>query len=397
MISSFFNGAILSAFLTQDIIAKKALAAQDFQITLLVMLWPLSNLFSIWWGKALEYSKSISKFFVFSAIFGRLILILMLFVKDYPSYLIIMILVFSFNSLISPAQNIILQNKFRPQNRGITFGYTASVITVVMILVTYITGKYLDIDQNYFKIFFVFVGIMGFFSMLALALIKVDKKSLPHEPLSFGKIFIQPLTRMFELLKRDKNFALFQRNFFIYGIAYMILLPAIPKYLVDYIGLDYSKTFIGKAILSQLGILILAPLAGKIHDKKSPPHFTMYVFAMLSLYPIALLVSSFYIGQAFDLYIIYFAFILFGIGMAGMVIAWNISSLYFAGSEDVSMYQSTHVTLTGVRGIFFPIIGLFIMRTFGMRAVFSTAAVIFFIASYFSWRLHKKMKSIIKI
>ena len=284
MISAFFNGAILSAFLTQDVIAKKALMAHDIQITLLVMLWPLSNLFSIWWGKALEYSKSIGKFFIFVAILGRLVLILMLFVKSYHSYLIIMIVVFSFNSLISPAQNIILQNKFRPHNRGIIFGYTASIITIVMILITYISGKYLDINENYFRIFFAFVAVMGFFSMLFLALIKIDKESLPHEPISFGKIFVQPITRMFELLKNDKNFASFQITFFIYGFAYMILLPAIPKYLVDYIGLDYSKTFIGKAILSQLGILILAPLAGKIHDKKSPPHFTIYVFSLLSLF-----------------------------------------------------------------------------------------------------------------
>jgi MFS family permease len=356
------------------------------------MLWPLANLLSIWWGKAIEYSKTISKFFIFTAFFGRLILLLMYFVKGFSGYFTIMILVFSFNSLLSPAQNVILQNKFRKENRGLLFGYTASIITIVMVSISYITGKLLDQNEQLFRIYFIFVGIMGFVSMYVLSLIKIEKKSLPAENFSFDKIFIRPIVRAFQVLKENKSFAIFQRNFFIYGFAYMILLPSIPKYLVDYLGWDYSKTFIGKSIISQLGILILAPLAGKLHDKKSPAYFTAVVFLILALYPIFLLISSFYTGQSFTVYIVYSAFAIFGIGMAGMVISWNISSLFFAGLEDVSMYQSVHVTLTGIRGLFFPLIGLFIMKTFGIRAVFTIAFLVFVLASVLSFRLYKRMK-----
>ena len=392
MLSSFFNGAVLSAFSTHDVIAKKALGAYDFQVTFLVMLWPLANLLSIWWGKALEYSKRISKFFIITAIFGRLILFLMYFVKGFSGYFTIMVLVFSFNSLLSPAQNIILQNKFRKENRGLLFGYTASIITIVMVTVSYISGILLDKNEQFFRIYFIFVGIMGFISMIILSLIKIDKKSLPPTKFSFEKVFIQPITGAFKVLKENKNFAIFQRNFFIYGFAYMILLPAIPKYLVDYLGWDYSKTFIGKSIISQLGILILAPIAGKLHDKKSPAYFTGVVFLILALYPVFLLISSFYTGQTFAMITVYTAFALFGIGMAGMVVSWNISSLHFAGTEDVSMYQSVHVTLTGLRGLFFPLIGLFIMKTFGIRMVFTVAFMVFVFASVLSFRLYKKMK-----
>ncbi len=392
LISSFFNGAVLSAFSTHDVIAKKALGAYDYQVTFLVMLWPLANLLSIWWGKALEYSRSISKFFIITAIFGRLILLLMYFVKSFSGYFTIMVFVFSFNSLLSPAQNVILQNKFRKENRGLLFGYTASIITIVMITVSYITGILMDRNEQFFRIYFIFVGIMGFISMLVLSMIKVNKKSLPPSKFSFNKIFIQPIVGAFEVLKKDKNFAIFQRNFFIYGFAYLSLLPAIPKYLVDYLGWDYSKTFIGKSIISQLGILILAPLAGKIHDKKSPAYFTGFTFLILALYPFFLFISSFYTGQIYSMILVYTAFALFGVGMAGMVISWNISSLFFAGQKDVSMYQSVHVTLTGLRGMIFPLIGLFIMKTFGIRILFTVALLVFMLASFLSFRLYKKMK-----
>ena len=67
MLAAFFNGFIISTFNLQDIIAKKALHAYDWQITILVMLWPLANLFSIWWGKILEHSHSLAKYYTTTA------------------------------------------------------------------------------------------------------------------------------------------------------------------------------------------------------------------------------------------------------------------------------------------------------------------------------------------
>ena len=103
VIAGFLNGFIISTFQIQDVIAKKALHSLNWQITILVMLWPISNIFSIWWGKILEHSRSISKYFVLTAIVGRLVLIFMLFVNNYYQYLGILIVLFSFNALISPA------------------------------------------------------------------------------------------------------------------------------------------------------------------------------------------------------------------------------------------------------------------------------------------------------
>lgn len=392
MLAAFFNGFIISTFNLQDIIAKKALHAYDWQITILVMLWPLSNLFSIWWGKILEHSKSLSKFFILTGFIGRLSLILMLWVHNFYQYLAIFIILFSFNALISPAQNSIYQLNISPKNRGLIFGYVSSLITLVAIFFSFAAGKILDINENWFRYIFLAVGIMGCLSSFLMALIKIKKENFTEKAfLTLKQVFIKPVLRTVEVLKNNKDFAIFQRNFFIYGIAFMILLPAIPKYLVEYLQMDYSHTFLAKGIISQIGILFLAPLAGKVHDRKNPAFFTTIVFGILSLYPLTLLISSFMLGTSYVYYVVYFAFFIFSVGLSGMIIAWNISSIFFAGKEDVSMYQSVHVTLTGVRGIFAPFLGLLIMKTLGIRAVFIVAIFLFLFASFLSFKLYLKM------
>ena len=98
----------------------------------------------------------------------------------------------------------------------------------------------------------------------------------------------------------NKHFAEFERNYFIYGIAFMIILPAIPKYLVDYLNMDYSQTFLAKGVISQLGIMLLAPIAGRIFDRQNPAFFAFMTFACLSLYPAILFISTFLLGSVLE-------------------------------------------------------------------------------------------------
>jgi len=233
------------------------------------------------------------------------------------------------------------------------------------------------------------VGVLGCASSLIMAMIKIDKKdNYNSKKLTLNEMIFEPIKRGIEVLRKNRDFAIFQRNFFIYGTAFMLLLPAIPIYLVESLGMSYTQTFIAKAIVASLGILFLSPFAGKIHDKKNPAFFTTITFATLSLYPLILFISSKMLGSSYVNYIVYFAFFIYGIAMSAMVISWNISSIYFAGSEDVSMYQSVHVTLTGLRGLIMPFLGYLILKYFGIQVVFAVAFIIFVFSSFLSYRLY---------
>jgi hypothetical protein len=64
LIAALFNGVVQSLGQTQDIIARKALHALDWQLMVMTMIWPISNLFSIWWGRVFEQSCHKSRYFI---------------------------------------------------------------------------------------------------------------------------------------------------------------------------------------------------------------------------------------------------------------------------------------------------------------------------------------------
>ena len=55
-----------------------------------------------------------------------------------------------------------------------------------------------------------------------------------------------------------------------------------------------------------------------------------------------------------------FGAMIHAIGNGGGTINWLTGSLYFAKQEQVSLYNSIHVALTGLRGMIAPIIGVLI-------------------------------------
>ncbi len=390
MISTFMGGLVTCLSSIQDIIAKKALHSPDWQLTLLTMIWPVSNFFSIWWGKILENAKNKSVFFIIVAFLGRLILVLGLWINNMNEYLLLLTFVYFFSSLLIPATNSIYQNNIQKQNRGKLFGYSVSIGTFLSMLITFIAGKLLDTDEGIFRWILFFAGITGCFSSLILSFVKI-KSSSPSENkgISMKEIFISPISRTLYLLRKNKDFAQFERNFSLYGLGFLMVVPVIPIYLVEHLNMNYTSTFIAKGILAQAGVLALSPFFGKLHDKKNIFHFGSIVFALLSLYPLGFILSILIPSPLISIILVFITYILYGIAMAGVNITWTMGSITFAGEEDSAMYQSVHISITGIRGLIAPVFGFLVYKFMGILSVFLISFFCELIASFISFRYYK--------
>jgi predicted MFS family arabinose efflux permease len=118
---------------------------------------------------------------------------------------------------------------------------------------------------------------------------------------------------------------------------------------------------------------------GRFHDRYNPATFCGGVFLLLAHFPL-LLSTCLYLPAEIRLVPFYLAFLLQGMAMSGVAVAWSMSSLVFAGDEDGALYQGIHVTLTGFRGLLGPLLGLFIKETLGWSAAFWTAAGLLVVA-----------------
>jgi predicted MFS family arabinose efflux permease len=212
------------------------------------------------------------------------------------------------------------------------------------------------------------------------------------EKLDWRKILLDPIHRSLHLLKENKAFAAFERSFSIYGMGFIMMQPIIPIYMVDKLNLSYTNNFLAKGVLSQIGLLLLSPIIGKLHDRMHPFRFISASFALLMVFPILFVISSLWAGEpVVAVVIVFIAYTIFGVAMAGINVAWNMSSIFFAGKDDASMYQSVHVTMTGIRGMIAPVLGFALLKLVGLTSVFIVAAGFLATASLISLRDYKRL------
>ncbi len=397
MAAAIFNGAIQSLGQTQDIIARKALLARDWQLMLMTMISPISNFLSIWWGRLFERSRHKSRYFLLAGIFGRLVLLYAIWLTTMNEYLVMMGMMFSANSLLIPAQNTIYQKNIRDKRRAGLYGYALSLGVGVSIALTFVAGRLLDSSENSFRWILAISGVAGFISCFLLSRIKINQPLidpyLKKPKLKLRDVFLEPILRTRTLLKEDKPFACFERSFTLYGMGFIMMQPIIPIYMVDKLQLSYTSNFLAKGILSQIGMLLLSPLLGKLHDKMHPLKYIGFSFALLMAFPLLFVLSSIWAGEsAMAVAIVFLAYSIFGVAMTGVNMAWNMSSIFFAGAQDAAIYQSVHVTLTGVRGLLAPVLGFALLRMISIESVFIVAAGFLAMASFMSFRDYHRIK-----
>ena len=396
LISALFNGVILSLNQTQDIIARKALAAKDWQLMLMTMLWPVANFSSIWWGRVFENSCHKHRYFLIAGLLGRLAMIYAIWLVTMNEYLVLLGLLFASNSVIVPGQNNIYQKNIGSKRRARVFGLTLSLGMTVSVIVTFFAGRLLDIREESFRWILAITGVCGFISAAALSLIQIQEPVVQKNcaKLSWKQILLEPITGTIKLLKENKDFAAFERSFSIYGMGFIMMQPIIPIYLVDKLQLSYTVNFLAKGIVSQLGMLLLSPVIGKYHDRTHPYRFMAGAFAMLMLFPVLVVFSSLAQGSpALPVILIFVAYAIFGLAMAAVNITWNMGSIYFAGDSNASIYQSVHVTMTGIRGLIAPVLGIVLYKLVSLTMVFVVAAGFFMSASLISLRDYRRWQA----
>jgi hypothetical protein len=168
----------------------------------------------------------------------------------------------------------------------------------------------------------------------------------------------QSVGLLLRILREDRIFRRFEINFFIYGIAFLSLLPMVPLFLVHDLGLDYTRIGLARGLMGQTGLILFAPALGRTLEKLAAHVVTVYA-----------------------------AFVCFGIAMAGVSIAWSLSSIHFAGSEDPSAYQSVHSVLVGVRGAVAPLLGYLVISTTSTLHGFALSAALFLLSALLMARM----------
>jgi len=404
LVSQIFGGIAIGVVLLQDVILKKTLGGSDFQVMILSLLVSSSFLFSIYGSELVNRSHSRSKTILIIGIAAKSFLIILPLFEN-PVYYIACIAIGAYlDALLLSIWNIVFKHNYTDKNRSRLYSYASAFQTLFVLIVTTLSGYLLDMNSSIYKVLFPVAGVFGimvYWSLARMITLSMDdysgraKKVKAHYNFRLLKdIAILPLRNTARIFRENKPFLRFEAYFFLYGMAFMVLSPVIPVFLVDDLKLSYSPISFARGLIFHSALIIFTPLMGRFHGIGNPTKFCGYVFSFLALFPLILVSAKHFIslGLVTDTnLIVYISFFVFGFAMSGVTIAWALSSIYYAPKNEVSNYQAVHITLTGVRGVFSPALGYAVMKIFDIEYSFYLSAFLFMLGGIMMWKESKKL------
>ncbi|HOD19006.1 MAG TPA: MFS transporter [Candidatus Fermentibacter daniensis] len=372
LLSTLAAAVVSGVTLNSEYIAANGLHASAWQVTLLVIVWPVSKFLSVVINSFVE-RRGCYRAAVIAAGFLRLPIALMSISKDVNLMLVLIACFSAADGVMVPVLNAILREKYAEGRRGFLFGTALSVFTFFSLPAAFLAGRLLDADFMVYRLLFVLMAAAGFIHAMIFA--GMTRGMPVKTDTGTGTRLLRELWKVFS---KDRQFALFESYFMIYGFAFMMILPAIPFFARDVLGLRYEQYAFAKGVLAQIGILFLSPLMGTRLEKLHPFRFTGIICLLLAVYPLLIATGGLFRSAGIPLF--YAAFAVYSIAMAGINISWNMSSLHFAPPGQAATYQGLHVTLTSVRGLLAPLLGNAILLNCGLASTFLVSAGFFALA-----------------
>lgn len=396
LIYSIIDGFILGLFALNEFILIKGLQGSNYQIGILFQFTVIVLLFAIIINEFFRRIRRKRLLIRYVGIITRLPLILFVF---FPSantingdnfliyqlaFLFIFLLYYMANPLLLPAINYLLKNSYSHENFGRLYGYASSANKILVLIGTFVFGLLLDKNQFAFTYIYPLIAFLGIFSIYILSKIDYTAVDFKEPKQKFMVSVANSFKNSIDILKRNKAYRDFEIAFMFYGFAWMATAAVITIFFEKQLSLNYSSIAFYKNSYNTLAIIIL-PYFGKLIGRIDPRKFAIYTFSSLLLFLLFMAITE-YIPAHFMFwklkiyYSLIISYIFYGLFAAMMALLWYIGSAYFCKNEEVSNYQSIHLSLTGIRGIFSPLVGVFFYELIGFTGVFAISILSLFIS-----------------
>ena len=385
---SLIDGMMRGALIMNEFVFIKSLSGTSYQLGVLFQFTVIVLIFSVFFNELLRRSKNKKRLLRQAAFITHLpLLFLLLFPKhemDLPAeslyhyaFLIIFLVYHLSRPLVFPTINLLLKNNYRLETFGSLFSIATSVNKVMMLVTTFSYGLLLDYDHYAFTYVFPVLGALGVFSIYLLSRISYIEERTEALSRSFMDSVKGSLKNLVRILRFNAPYRDYELGFMFYGFAFMSTKAVITLFYKEELDLNYTSVAFYQNGFNILAIVLL-PVFGKLLGRTDPRRFVMLTYSSLALY-------LFFIGftQYFPFYIdvweiqlywfLLLAIIFKGVFVSTMSLSWSIGSSYFCSKEEAGDYQSVHLTLTGLRAIFAPLVGVMFYEMISFSGTFAIA------------------------
>ncbi len=358
---------------------------RNWQTTIVTAALPTLMTFSIFWGELLRRLR-LRTFLLLFWVVAALPLGLVALAQQYTHLLACHVVASIGVSGWPPAHAKLLKHFYSDAKRGRAFALVNLATLAGGSGSAFVLGRWMDANPQAFRVYLpALVGaqLIGILILLLLAW-RTDTPDVPEAaaPISWRSL-LQPVLHMGAVLKADRTFLKYENAFMTYGAAYMLCEALLPVLGTDRLHMGYQEYAHSTQMVARLAMLALTLPMGWLLDRVGPVRTSGLAFGVLSIYPLLLISAGGVPGVAV-------ASVVWGIGMAGVMMGWMLGPVTLAGSaEKVPQYVAIHATLVGLRGILFQFLGMGLYQLTGeFTWPLAGAALAFAFAAAQMWLLH---------
>ncbi len=382
---SFIEGILAGVIVLNEFVFIKSLQGSGYQLSVLFQFSMVVFLFLAFFNAFTDRIRNRRKLLRITAIITRMPLIFLFFfprsyevIVGQPIYHYIFISVFLIyflaNPIIFPTINLLLKEAYRHENFGKLYSWATMLKKITTLVITFGYGLLLDKDNFAFVYVFPTIGFLGIVSVFLLSLIGDKENKIIFDRQSYWQMVKNSFSRMKGTFTGNRPFFDFEVGFMLYGFGFMASVSVITIFFDKALGLNYTSVAFYKNSYNIIAIMLI-PLFGKIIGNIDPRRFAAISFLAMMLFILAVTLTQWMPANVeiygVTLYYSLIFYILFhSIFAATMALLWSIGSAYFCRKEEAALYQSTHLSMVGIRSLFAPLIGMFFYETWGFTAAF---------------------------
>jgi len=388
MAYSVIEGIIAGVLVLNEFVFIKSLLGTNYQLGVLFQFSMIVFLLLIFINEFLKRIKNKKHLLRITAILTRAPLLLILFFPRSADavvanpiyhyvYLAIFLAYYLASPVIYPAINLFLKQVYRHNIFGRLYSYATTVNRLIIIITTFGYGLLLDADNFAFVYILPVMAILGIISVWLFSRIDYIEPEKALVKTKFFEAAKKSATNMLRIIRNNIPYRHFEFGFMFYGFAFMITITIITIYFERTLHLNYSSVAFYKNGYNLLSILLL-PFFGRLLDRIDPRKFAAMTFGFMLIYILFITLTE-YFPYYFDyqgirVYWLLLGYVLFyGLFAATMSLLWFIGSAYFCKKEEAGIYQSVHLSLTGVRALFAPLVGVMFYEMLGFTWTFVIA------------------------
>ena len=267
-----------------------------------------------------------------------------------------------------PLLTQIYQDNYPARSRGRYFSQTMVIRIASAAAFSAGAGSLLAADLGYFR------AVLAIFAA-ALAFSSWCLHRIPS-----AELHVSGGRHPFRALRHVKHDAVFRTTliaWMLMGFANLMMLPLRVEYLANpayALALPADTIALLTGVVPNLARLVMSPIWGWLFDRAN-----FFVLRIVLNVGFAVGVASFFASDTMTGFL--FAAIVQGVSSAGGDLAWSLWVTKVAPPQRVAEYMSVHTFFTGVRGLFAPMLGFFLVAHWSVTAMGFVAAGLILAAS----------------